>query len=225
MKSFITYFLFCCLYYFNLSAQQHRSHALERNGFAELHKSSSLTISGSTNVIPFKLYQCGESLSKNKFFFETNNSENTTTLKQNQLSVELRSFESKNKMALKDFWKLLKSETYPCLNVQIIYMDFHPSMGVKQTYNGKAVLCITITGIKKYYSIPINFCSTEETYTINGKHKLNIKDFGLTPETKMMGMIKVNDWIDIDFNIVCKINNTELPSNLHILNNSNLKNF
>jgi hypothetical protein len=65
---------------------------------------------------------------------------------------------------------------------------------------------ITITGITKYYSIPISFTNNGDLYTVNGNKKLSIRDFGLTPQNKMMGLIKVSEWIDIDFHMIYKIN-------------------
>ncbi|MBC7523493.1 MAG: hypothetical protein H7239_03540 [Flavobacterium sp.] len=66
---------------------------------------------------------------------------------------------------------------------------------------------ITITGKTRYYTIPITFVSNLDLYVINGSKKLTIKDFERTSTTKMMGIIKVSEWIDIDFHIICKITN------------------
>lgn len=177
--------------------------------FADLQKNSSITISGTTNIISFKLHQNGEMLCKNKLSFTTAKSKNNILLKQNQLIVEVKNFDSNNKMALKDFLKLLKVEDYPSLQVQINYLDTQPILGKGQNFNGTASISITITGVKKQYCIPIYLSHEGENYAINGKQKLNIRDFGLVPMTKMMGMIKVNEWIDIDFCMVCKLANLE----------------
>ena len=172
---------------------------------AELQKNSSLIISGSTNLLAFKLYQKGEKLSKNKLIVTTTQSQNKIFLSQNQLSVVVKNFESNNSMALKDFLKMLKSDTYPTLQVQINYLDLQPISEKGQTHVGNALVSITITGITKHYTIPISLSSTGELYTVNGNKKLSIRDFGLTPENKMMGLIKVSEWINIDFHMICKI--------------------
>jgi len=39
--------------------------------------------------------------------------------------------------------------------------------------------------------------------------KISIRDFGLTPISQMMGLIKVSEWIDIDFHMICKITTSE----------------
>lgn len=172
---------------------------------AEIQKNSSLTIKGSTNIVPFKIYQNGDKLSRSKFSVITTQNQNKIFISQNQLSVIVKNFDSNNPMALKDFLKLLKSGTYPTLQVQLNYLDLHPISEKGKSYNGQALVNITITGITKQYSIPITFVSNGNIYTVNGSRKLNIRDFELTPESKMMGIIKVSDWINIDFHIICKI--------------------
>lgn len=117
----------------------------------------------------------------------------------------VKNFASNNAMALKDFLKLLKSDIYPTLQVQLNYLDVQQISEKGKTNNGQAIINITITGKTRHYSIPITFTSNGDTYTVNGNKKLSIRDFGLKPETKMMGMIKVSEWIDIDFHIICKI--------------------
>lgn len=162
---------------------------------------------GSTNIVSFKLYQNGDKLSKSKMSVVTTQNQNKIFVSQNQLSVVVKNFVSNNSMALRDFLKLLKSDTYPILQVQLNYLDLQPLSDKGKTYNGEALVNITITGKTRHYSIPITFVSNGDVYTVNGSKKLSIRDFGLTPETKMMGMIKVSEWIDIDFHIICKIMN------------------
>lgn len=172
---------------------------------AEIQKNSSLTINGSTNIIPFKIYQNGDRLSRSKMSVVTTQNQNKIFVSQNQLSVIVKNFASNNAMALKDFLKMLKSDLYPTLQVQLNYLDIQPISEKGKMYNGQALVNITITGITKSYSIPITFVSNGTTYTVDGSRKLSIRDFGLVPTSKMMGAIKVSEWIDIDFHIVCKI--------------------
>lgn len=176
---------------------------------AEIQKNSSLTINGSTNIVPFKIYQNGEKLSRSKLSVVTTKNQNKIFVSQNQLSVVVKNFVSNNAMALKDFLKLLKSDAYPILQVQLNYLDIQPLSDKGKIYNGEAIVNITITGKTRHYTIPITFVSSGDVYTVNGNKKLSIRDFGLTPESKMMGLIKVSEWIDIDFHIICKISTDE----------------
>ena len=37
------------------------------------------------------------------------------------------------------------------------------------------------------------------------ENKMALRDFGLDPPVEMMGLIRVSEWINIDFNIICRI--------------------
>ena len=174
-----------------------------------LLKNSSLTITGTTNVVSFKLFQNGDKLSNRKLSVTTTQNQNKISLSDNKLLVVVKDFSSDNRMALKDFLKLLKSDTYPTMQVQISYIDIQPSSEKGDVYNCNAVVSITITGVKRYYCIPISFNSDKDLYVVNGKKKISIRDFGLTPKSQMMGLIKVSEWIDIDFHMICKITSSE----------------
>jgi hypothetical protein len=183
--------------------------AAQSSATVRLQKNSSLTISGTTNVVPFKILQNGEKLANRNLTVTATRNQNKITVSENQLSVIVKDFTSNNRMALRDFLKLLKADTYPTLQVQISYLDLQPTSEKGQAYNGNAVVSITITGVKRYYCIPISFNNDGDVYIVNGKKKLSIRDFGLTPVTQMMGLIKVSEWIDIDFHMICKITSSD----------------
>lgn len=172
---------------------------------AELQKNSSLTIIGSTNLLSFKLSQSGEKLSRKKLTIATTQSQNNLFLSQNQLSVVVKNFTSNNVIALNEFLKLIKSDKYPTLQFQIEYLDTPPISEKGYSYNGAALVSITITGITRHYSFPISFYSNGDLYAVNGNKKMSIRDFGLTPKSKMMGLIKVSEWINVDFQMVYRI--------------------
>lgn len=173
---------------------------------AEIQPSSSLTINGSTNLITFKLYQNDEKLFKSKLKIATTFLQNKTFLTQNQLSVVVKNFTSNNFIALREFFKMLKTDSYPTLQVQINFTEPLPIFEKGQNYIGNALISITITGVTKQYSIPITLKSNGNTFILDGNKKLSIHDFGLYPKPKMLGLVIISDWIDIDFHVVYKIN-------------------
>jgi polyisoprenoid-binding protein YceI len=172
---------------------------------AEIQQSSTLTIDGSTNLITFKIHQNAEKLSKSKLKVGTTFSQNKTYLNQNQLSVVVKNFTSNNFIALREFFKLVKSDSNPTLQVQINFLEPLLISETGQNYNGNAVVIMTITGVTKQYSIPISLKSNGTIFILDGNKKLNINDFGLYPQPKMMGLVKISELIDIDFHIVYKI--------------------
>ena len=56
-----------------------------------------------------------------------------------------------------------------------------------------------IAGVEKEYLVPVIFNSN--TNNVKGQLKLNIKDFKLKSPKKLLGMVVVNDNVDINFNL------------------------
>ena len=121
------------------------------------------------------------------------------------MSIAVKDFTSNNKMALRDFLKLIKYKSYPFIQVQLNYIDLKQNADKSKLTKGNAYANITITGITKQYCFPISADSDGENYFLNGRKNISIRDFGLVPPVEMMGLIKVSEWIDLDFHIVCKI--------------------
>ncbi|HZK68862.1 MAG TPA: YceI family protein [Paludibacter sp.] len=171
----------------------------------DLQKSSSVTITGSTNIVSFKLLYPGDMLPKKNFVITATQNQNRILLGQTQLSIAVKDFTSGNKMALRDFLKLIKSKTYPSIHVQLNYIDLKQNFDKSKMIKGNAYADITITGITKKYCFPISSDSDGENYFLNVRKNISIRDFGLVPPVEMLGLIKVSEWIDLDFHIVCKI--------------------
>jgi len=171
----------------------------------DLQKSSSVTITGSTNIVSFKLLFPGDMLPKKNFLITATQNQNRILLSQTQMSIAVKDFTSNNKMALRDFLKLIKYKSYPFIQVQLNYIDLKQNADKSKLTKGNAYANITITGITKQYCFPISADSDGENYFLNGRKNISIRDFGLVPPVEMMGLIKVSEWIDLDFHIVCKI--------------------
>lgn len=182
-----------------LSAQVKVSFAFQKN--------SSITIYGSSNITSFKLILKGEKLPLETFMITATPVQNKMLISENRLTVEVKNFTSGNKMALRDFFKLVKSDIYPTIRFQLIYLELD-QVQLEQTLQPtyvNAFVNITISGITKEYYIPISAVSNGDFFTFCGRKRLSIRDFGLTPPVELIGLIKVSEWIDIDFNLLCKI--------------------
>ena len=186
--------------------------------YVDIQKNSSITINGTTNLLSFKLTQSGDRLAKRNFSISATQIQNKIVLSQNEHSISVNDFNSKNKLALRDFLKLVKSDIYPTFRVKLNYFEIDPKMINKDQSKANASIELTITGRTKQYNIPITSNREGDSYIIKGTEKLNIRDFGLIPPVEMMGLIRVNEWISIDFNIVCKINTYKNYPETNVLN-------
>ncbi|RTL13723.1 MAG: YceI family protein [Flavobacteriaceae bacterium] len=70
---------------------------------------------------------------------------------------------------------------------------------IKLQENITAKLNVKIAGVEKEYLVPVIF--NTNTNNVKGQLKLNIKDFKLKSPKKLLGMVVVNDHVDINFNL------------------------
>ncbi len=199
MKRLIIYYL---LFFFNIS---HVVKAQTLVASFQIQKNSTLTISGESNVFPFRLVQGGESLSKNNISIEASIAQNKIQISKNQIDIAVKDFKADYGIGIHDFFKLMKVDTYPTFQIQTENLDIFPISTKAPSNSGTVAVNITITGVTKHYTIPISLNNNGILYNVKGVKKICICDFGLTPPVKMLGLVKLSSWITIDFNLVCKI--------------------
>lgn len=184
----------------------------------DLQKNSSITINGTTNILPFKLTQSGEKLSRRSFIINATQSQNKILISQNEHTILVKDFSSTNKMALRDFLKLVKADSHPTFYIKLNYFEIDPKITNTDLSKANASIDLTITGKTRKYNVPITSTHEGDLYVLKGTEKLNIRDFGLVPPIEMMGLIRVNEWISIDFNIVCRIDAYKASPELNATN-------
>lgn len=96
----------------------------------------------------------------------------------------------------KDFHSLLKSEEFPEIQLTLVNISFLS----KDLCNAQAQIDIVICDIIKTYKIPITI-NSETGITVKGRLPIDILDFSLEPPKKVLGMIKVSNEIEIEFNL------------------------
>jgi hypothetical protein len=97
----------------------------------------------------------------------------------------------------KDFRKMLLEEENPFIQVELT--SLMPSWLPENVWlEGKAEIAVNINQIIRKYTVK---CKVENpgSLLIYGRQKVLLTDFGLTPPVRMMGMVKVNEWVDLDF--------------------------
>lgn len=166
----------------------------------DLLKGSSLTINGNSNIVPFKIQLKGDNFPFKNISVSAIQKENKIFVSQTMFSIDVKNFTSENKMALRDFKKLIKYDRYPEISVEITSLEITPKPCGRESV-GKATGLLTISGITREYNISLSMNRFENEYYTQGRVKLSIKDFGLTPPVEMMGLIKVSEWIEVAFNL------------------------
>lgn len=171
-----------------------------------LQKNSKLSISGTTNAVGFKLYQEGEKFFNKNINCLATKKQNKIVLSSNNLNISVKNFNSVNKMALQDFLELIKAEKYPNLTIEVHSLELFDKTNKEADYIGTADVTIGIAGATKNYCVPIVIDKKGEFFETKIQKRLSILDFGLKPRKYMFGIIILNEWIDIDFNLICSLN-------------------
>ena len=176
----------------------------------DIQNESYLTLVGSTNIASFLLIQKGDKITNKKFIIPVSQNKGQINFGQNQLALSVQNFSSDNPIAYHDFMQLLKVKQFPQLFVQLQNMTLLPSSEkVVNTINGNADIIITITGVTKKFQIPFSSSRAGDMITVEGTHKFSIRDFGLVPPTKLMGLVRTSEIVDIKFHFIFKMNNHE----------------
>jgi len=176
----------------------------------DIQNESYLTLVGSTNIASFLLIQKGDKITSKKFIIPVSLIKGQINFGQNQLALAVQNFSSDNPIAYHDFMQLLKVKQFPQLFVQLQNMSLLPNKNkAEPALKGSAGITITITGVTKNYDIPFSSSRVGDLITVEGTHKFSIRDFGLVPPTKLMGLVRTSEIVDIKFHFIFKMNNKE----------------
>ena len=156
---------------------------------------SSLIIRGESNINRF---QCSYDVSQFSDSFEISFTADKTKLQFSNAQLNLKNvfFNCGHKAINKDFHKLLKTDEYPSIKLELLSAEGAPESSILN-----AKLNITISGISKVYELPVEVDKTQHGVMVCGKLPIDINDFNLTPPKKLLGIIKVSNVIDIEFNL------------------------
>ena len=154
---------------------------------------SELIITGSTNVnrfdCRFDIDQITDSRSI-KYSIE----ESCLRFPDLNLSLTTNGFDCGNKRMNEDFQDLLKSDEYPVINININKVQL-----ISNQY-AKTFITVRLAGKENSYNLPVQI----ENDRFKGKFSMNIRDFGLEPPTKALGLIEVNEEIEVQFNLLIR---------------------
>ena len=152
---------------------------------------SEVTIKGKSNVNSFECKYNSDFI-ENDLQVSIARNNNKILLDGAKIAIKSTGFDCAHKMITKDFKSILKADEYP-----------HIVINVKEINTAKenitAKLNVKIAGVEKEYLVPVIFNSNKNN--VKGLLKLNIKDFKLKSPKKLLGMVVVNDNVDINFNL------------------------
>lgn len=156
-------------------------------------------VNGSTNVSKFKLKN---DLSRIDITRTCNNSDSLALLtKKYWFSIPARNFKTDNQQLYKEFLLLVRVKEYPEIKIGFTLKDLHRLMESKTPVSFP--VDISLAGKTKAYQITCSFSSCSgNCYSVSGSRTIRLTDFNIEPPQKMLGLIRVNNEINITFDFV-----------------------
>lgn len=181
--------LLTCLVIFFSSVVSYAQKDLEKETITILPESE-LIISGSTNVNKFDCKFNIDLITDPKEIKFTK-SENFIHFSHLNLELLTQGFDCGNKRMNSDFQDLLLSEEFPKIVIELNKIEALAGEYVK------AYVSVQLAGKSCSYTLPV----LVESERYKGKLKLNIRDFGLVPPKKALGLIEVDEMIEVQFDL------------------------
>ena len=161
---------------------------------------SRLAIQGSTNVnkftCKFDYYYRSDTLQ-----YLRNHRTGKLSFSDNKMVIPVRGFDCGPKQISNDFRKTLKSDTYPQLTIAFRSLE-NPFNQNDCFIDG--VVDITLAGVTTRYTVRYLVNLDKDTIMLKGTRAVNFSDFGLEAPTKLQGLIKVDEVLNVEFNLVLK---------------------
>jgi hypothetical protein len=120
-----------------------------------------------------------------------------------RIIVPVKDFKCTNRFVYKDFLTLLKAEQYPYLEIDILN---NPDIENRK-FNSVTLKDVTVTvaGVSKQLDINCTIHNGDNNnQIINGSALVKLTDLNIIPPVKMLGLVKVENEITINFELCLK---------------------
>ncbi len=160
-------------------------------------KESKVAIKGTSNVNSFTCeYQDEIKLQQKTINVETNRKEKFN-IKKAKLHLFANNFDCGGRRINKDFRALLQTDKFPYIDIYVHGISF-----LEKEY--VADVEVSIAGKNNNYKLKVE---NPEKNHFTGDLIIDISDFGLESPKKLMGLIEVNNLIDINFDVYLSLKN------------------
>jgi hypothetical protein len=157
-----------------------------------------LIIHGQTNVNSFQCkMDCYNQLDTLSYY--TDDDQCMIFFKENMMNIPIVNFDCENKMINRDFYEVLKSDRHPHVKIQFVALE----RWTGDTHVGGTAF-ITLAGVTKPFTVNYDVKSNATLLLLKGNQKICFSDFGLKAPEKMMGLIKVQDNLEVEFHLALR---------------------
>lgn len=161
-------------------------------------RSSKLIVNGSTNVNKFKC-DVSEYVPIDTIGCTRINAKDKGVTMYGGLRIDVTGFNCHNPMMTADLRKTLKAKEHPVLFVRFLNIARLPELK-QQTEQIQGWAEIEIAGVIKKMEMTYTVSSPNSNLVIlRGRRQLLFSDFGIKPPTRLGGIIRVNNELDVEF--------------------------
>lgn len=165
-----------------------------------IDSTSRLFIYGNTNVNKFV---CSTDCYNRKDTLEYVESSSSCEIlfSRNEMVIPVLNFDCGNDMITKDFWNTLNAKKHPNLTIQFISLHDSQNLFRGKTVSGKVK--ITLSGVTKTYNVKydVKHGENKNILSLKGRQSVCFSDFQLKAPAKMMGLIQVQENLDVEFQL------------------------
>ncbi len=164
---------------------------------------SSLSVQGKTNVNQFVCAIARYCGSDTLIIKETPHQK--PVIQKGFVGLEASTFDCGLPPMTHDFSKTLKADLFPVIGIEFKTFERVPDLTcTEDKFN--ALVAISMAGVTKEFYMPCTFQTNKGgSIYLKGERNFNFGDFNLKAPQRMMGLIKVDERLNVSFNLVLKI--------------------
>lgn len=165
-----------------------------------IHPSSTVSIDGKTNVNKYDCAIAGYKGSDTLLL--TAERGKGAYFKRGLAKLDASAFECNMKVITKDFAETIQSDKHPYIEINFISFERVPKYeATEEKFKGK--LTIELADVAVPCEVRCSIVKDEKGLIhLRGRHNFKFSDFKLQPPSKMMGMVKVEEKITVNFHLV-----------------------
>lgn len=173
-----------------------------------IEDNSELYLNGSSNVNKFTCH-CEQDFQQQPFEAGIFDQGRKLRFSSTLLRIQSEKLDCQNRRMNNDMHKTLKAEKHPFINIQLL--EAHPKNGksISGLYDWtpfQVKATITIADVEKQVVLDVNGRQlTNNRFQFISSKALYMSDFHLAPPSPLMGLIKVDDKIEINFDLVVRV--------------------
>ncbi len=129
--------------------------------------------------------------------FGYNESGKTMVFTKNKMEIPVYNFDCGNPMITKDFRLTTKAAQHPYLQIAFLSLD-------RANKENMCKMEISLAGVTRQVSVTIITQPVGNFLQLRGNHSVCFSDFGMHAPARMMGLIKVQEDLNVEFNFLIK---------------------